>query len=65
MTAAGLLALWRARDNRYALRKHLLTPAEYQAVIAYRRFELLELWPAERGKAGVALSLWTPRTDLE
>jgi hypothetical protein len=65
MTAAALLATWRTRDNRYSLRKHPLTPAEYQAVIAYRRSELLELRPAERGKAGVALSLWTPRTDLE
>jgi Fe-S cluster assembly ATPase SufC len=33
--------------------------------VTYRRSELLDLRPAERGKAGVALSLWTPRTDME
>ena len=65
MTAAELLALWRARDNRYALRRVPLTNAEYQSAVAWRRSEMLELRPAERGKAGVALSLWTPRTDLE
>jgi len=64
MKAATLLAIWRSRDNRYAIRKVPLSEAELEAAIAWRRREADDLEADERTRCLTALALWMPRTDV-
>jgi hypothetical protein len=69
MYLAGLLATWDARDGWYLRRTrkdgekrvpYPLSPAERQAVLAWRRQEAMKLDQPERGLALAALREWRP-----
>ncbi len=64
MTAVQLIRQWRARDDRYDLRRWQgirapVTREEQAAIAAWRGAEIRHLPPAERARAWAALATWT------
>jgi hypothetical protein len=59
-TAGALLALWAARDERYAVRPYSLTAREEAAVRAARLTEVEDLPAPERREAWTAMAAWQP-----
>lgn len=59
MTATELVALWRARDQRYAIRRPL-SESEIDSVKAWRRSEVDDLPAPERSVPWSLLTHWTP-----
>ena len=62
MTLAELRALWESRDSRYALWRYSMSEETAASIRDYRRREIDDLPPLDRGKASLAIALWSPPT---
>lgn len=65
MTLDNLMALWAARDLRYATRRHLrvfvpLSPTEAAAILAHREGEIERLPLPVQARARTELATWSP-----
>ena len=62
---SGLLRIWEARDNRYAMRKWPLRPEELAMIRAWRSDEALDVVPVGDISAAVTEARrWVPPTMI-